>query len=252
MSTDRHSALPVRTEADADERLQSKIIDYTDPSLGMEVDADKNAHVEVHGNNPAGGDEILRLSELGALTPDGVYDGTNNTKPGNSGVIVHQRNATPNDSHQTIRQTGISNDTKHCADISLHDENGTPYSATNPMYVAFTESEGSETHDPHEAVNVAKDGFGDHVYTAGADMLITGYHASGSGKMKAEVFVETAPSSGSFVSKYVHFNSTSSPDIDKILSTPIKLLNGQKIKMTKTNRDHDVQSLYSTFAGVTL
>ena len=53
--SDYKSGLPVRSEADGtDERLQTKIVDATSPDTQqMEVDSDNNAHVEVHGNNPA-------------------------------------------------------------------------------------------------------------------------------------------------------------------------------------------------------
>jgi len=43
---DIDSSMPVKTEVDADERLQSKIVDFTTPSQGMEVDVDGDAHVK--------------------------------------------------------------------------------------------------------------------------------------------------------------------------------------------------------------
>lgn len=43
---DIDSSLPVKTESDVDEKLQSKIVDYTTPSQGMEVDSDGDAHVK--------------------------------------------------------------------------------------------------------------------------------------------------------------------------------------------------------------
>jgi hypothetical protein len=252
MPGDRHSALPVRTQDDLDERMQSKIIDYLVPTQGMQVDLDKNAHVEVHGNNPAAGDEVLRLSELGAITPDGVYDVANNTKPGNLGLIGHVRNAAPSDAHQTERITSITNGSVKALDISLHDEAGAAYSPSNPMPVTFAESEGVEFHDPHGGTDVAKDASETHEYTATADLLVTGYHGSASGKMKMVCAVETGVLTGIYVNRYVHFNSTANPDIDKILTEPIKLLNGQKIRLIKTNRDNDVMPLYSTIAGHTV
>lgn len=252
MSVDRHSALPVRTQADADERLQSKIIDYTVPGQGMEVDTDKNAHVEVHGNNPTGVDEILRLSELGAITPDGVYDIGNNSKPGNVGVVVCTRAATPGDVEQVIRQTGIDAGTVNAADIALHDESGVPYSVSNPLPVTLAESEGTEVHDYDTQADVAKDASDTHEYPAVADMLITGYCATSAGKMKLVVAVETAVASGVYANKFVHFNSTANPDIDKLLPEPIKLLLGQKIRLIRTNRDHEITDLYSTISGHTV
>lgn len=51
---DYNSSLPVRSEADIDERLQSKIVDFTDPTKGMEVDADNDAHVKAKLRDDAG------------------------------------------------------------------------------------------------------------------------------------------------------------------------------------------------------
>lgn len=51
---DYDSSLPVRTEADVDERLQSKIVDYTNPAQGMEVDADNDAHVKAKLRDDSG------------------------------------------------------------------------------------------------------------------------------------------------------------------------------------------------------
>jgi len=43
---DMDSSLPVKTEVDVDERLQSKLVDYLVPTQGMEIDTDKDAHVK--------------------------------------------------------------------------------------------------------------------------------------------------------------------------------------------------------------
>ena len=43
---DMDSSLPVKTEVDIDERLQSKLVDYLVPTQGMEIDTDKDAHVK--------------------------------------------------------------------------------------------------------------------------------------------------------------------------------------------------------------
>jgi hypothetical protein len=51
---DIDSSLPVKTESDVDERLQSKIVDYTTPSQGMEVDSDGDAHVKAKLRDDAG------------------------------------------------------------------------------------------------------------------------------------------------------------------------------------------------------
>src|SRR5690606_13158800 len=108
---DYNSGLPIRSEADgADDRVQTKIVDAQNPDTQqMKVDTDGNAHAEMHGNDPAGIDRVQRLSELGAVTPDGLYDASDNTKPGNIGLIANTRDVTPSDSTQTERLTSIQN-----------------------------------------------------------------------------------------------------------------------------------------------
>jgi len=52
--SDQNTSMPVRSEADIDERLQSKIVDFTTPSQGMEVDTDNDAHVKAKLRDDSG------------------------------------------------------------------------------------------------------------------------------------------------------------------------------------------------------
>ena len=73
--SDKKIGLPVRTEEDVDKKVQVKVVDATNPDTQqMEVDTDGNAHVEMHGNDPAGVDRVLKTSEEGSVDIDGVYD----------------------------------------------------------------------------------------------------------------------------------------------------------------------------------
>jgi hypothetical protein len=75
---DINSSLPVKTEADVDERLQSKIVDFTTPTQGMEVDSDGDAHVKAKLRDDAGnpfGTESNPVFTVGAEDPgDEVED----------------------------------------------------------------------------------------------------------------------------------------------------------------------------------
>ncbi len=248
---DYNSSLPVRSEADVDERLQSKIVDFTTPAQGMVVDAQGNAHIEVHGDNPSGSDEVLRLSELGAITPDGVYHATNNTKPGNVGLVAHTRAASPSDAEQGIRVTAVSNSTIHALDVAVRDESGVPYSSSNPMPVVQVESEGDEVNDPKAASAVAAAATDNHDYTVTAlkTLILTQIEGSASGKAKFEVFIETGVATNVFTSKFVKFNSTSEPNISVILKEPISVAAGVRVRVAVTNRDNQAQDLYSTISG---
>lgn len=250
---DYDSGLPIRSESDgADEKVIVKIVDGTNGgSNQMSVDSDKNAHVEVHGNNPAGTDEVLRLSELGAVTPDGVYDATNNSKPGNVGLIASSRDASPSDTTQTERLTSVTNGNKKLLDISLHDEAGAAYSTSNPLPVTSVDSEGDEINDYNTGASVAAGGTSNHDYTvtAAKTLKLTQIWAAASGKMKIEVQIETAAASGVFNTRFVGFNSTANPNIPISLREAITVATGVRVRIIRTNNDNQAQDLYSTISG---
>lgn len=249
---DYNSSLPVRSEADGtDERLHVKIVDGTTPAQRAIVDTDGNVHVEMHGNDPAGTDRPVRTSELGALTPDGVYNAADNTKPGNTGLIASTRDAAPSDTTQTERLTSItdSGGTVKALDISLHDEDGEAYSASNPLPVTISESEGTEVNDYNTAAAVAAAASSNHDYTPAGDFTFTQFSAAASGKCKIQVQVETAVASNTFTTKFVMFNSTAMPNMDKTLREPISVAAGVRVRIVRTNLDNQPQDLYSTITG---
>lgn len=251
--SDIASALPIRSEADgADERVHVKVVDKTNPSTQqMAVDTDSNAHVEMHGNDPAGVDRVVRLSEIGALTPDGVYNVTDNTIPGNIGIIASVRDASPSDTTQTQRLTAVTNGTKRLLDISLHDENGAIFSASNPLPVANVDSEGSEVNDYNTAAAVAAAASNNHDYTVtvATTLKLSQIFASASGRMKLEVQIETGVGTNVFTTRFVAFNSTSEPNIMISVNEPIAVAAGVRVRVIRTNRDNQAQDVYSTISG---
>jgi len=256
---DFESGLPIRSEADGtDERVQTKIVDASSPDTQqMEVDTDGNAHVEAHGNNPAGGDEVLRMSELGSASVDGVYDGTNNSDPSQVGVVGMDRNASPADSQQTLRVTAKANAAGdvRALDIALHDEDGEPFSASNPLPITMEQSEGTEIHDFDEGTAIAKDATSTHDYSV-ADTVVFTLHqvlSSGSGKMKVEIQVGDGAASEVFATKAITFNSTAAPQADVALAVPIVVTgtaNTTTVRVIRTNLDNQPQDLHSTIIGV--
>jgi hypothetical protein len=250
---DYNSGLPVRSEADGvDEKVIVKVIDGTPGgSNQMSVDSDKNAHVEIHGNDPAGVDRVVRTSEIGALTPDGVYDVANNTKPGNAGIIASTRNATPSDTTQTQRITSVTSGTVRALDVSMHDEDGNPFSATNPLPVTSVDSEGVEVNDYNTAASVAAGASSNHDYTvtAATTLKLSQIWAAASGKMKIEVRIETAVASGVFNTKFVGFNSTAGTNIEIPIKENISVAAGVRVRIIRTNKDNQAQDLYSTISG---
>ena len=74
--SDYNSSLPVRSEADVDERLQSKIVDFTNPAQGAEVDADSRLHTKAHLSDE-NGDAYSSSNPLAVEffeTDDEIYD----------------------------------------------------------------------------------------------------------------------------------------------------------------------------------
>lgn len=253
---DINSALPVRSEADgADQRVQVKVVDATSPGAQqMIVDTDSNAHVESHGNDPAGVDRVMRLSERGAITPDGLYDAANNTVPGNVGLIASQRAAVPADTDQIQRLTAIQGtalNTVHALDVSMHDENGDAFSASNPLPVTSVDSEGDEVNDYNTASAVAAAATNNHDYTvtAGKTLKLTGVNTSGSGRMKILVAIETGVGTNVFTTKFVRFSNASELNTFIEIQESIAVAAGVRVRVARTNRDLLAQDLYSTISG---
>lgn len=252
---DYNSGLPIRSESDGvDEKVVVKIIDgVPGGTFQMSVDSDKNAHVELHGNDPAGLDRVLILSEEGRMVPRGDYNAASNTKPGSAAQILHARVAAPTEANQTFRPTGVASsvDNAKCADVAIRDESGNPFTADNPLPVTLVDSEGSEVNSYATSAAVAAGASVNHDYTVTAlkRLKLSQIHVAGSGKMKAEVKVETAVASGIFNNFFVKFNSTASPNIEFPVIETMTVAAGVRVRVTIMNKDNQSQDLYSTICG---
>ncbi len=253
---DYNSGLPVRSQADgSDERLHVKIVDGTNPAVNqMAVDSDKAAKTLGTGHNPAGANVTLRLSELGAMTPDGVYNVSNNSKPGNIGVILSTRSATPGDTTQTQRVTSVAGAANVTAmDMSLHDASGNAYTNSNPLPVSIEESSGTEVHDYATSAALAAGATANHDYTITAlkTFKLRQVWAAASGKLK--ITVQTSPDGSAFTTKWVGFNSTANPNIELTLPVAAPLSDsgtGSKIRVILQNNDNQAMDVYSTISGI--
>lgn len=256
---DIDKGLPVRTEDDADQKIQSKIVDHTTPSQGAEVDTDGNLHTESHGNDPGGVDRVMRTSELGHPSIDGIYDGTNNTDPSNIGLITMVRNASPADSQQTLRNTSVANGAGdvRALDVAIRDESGEPWSISNPLPTESVGSSGTPVHDFDEEVDLAADSAADHDYSvADTDVfLFKQFIVSSSSRFKAEVKIGDGAASENFTTKVVVFGSEDNKFFNITFAEPISVTgttNTTTVRITKTNRDDDdACSVYSTIIGLT-
>lgn len=253
---DYNSGLPIRSQADgSDERVHVKVVDGTNPAVNqMQVDSDKAAKTLATGHNPAGANVTLRLSELGAQTPDGVYNASNNSKPGNVGLVSSSRSATPGDTTQTQRLTSINgtSGTVNALDISLHDASGNAYTNSNPLPVSLEESAGNEVNDYATSASLAAGSSANHDYTitAGKTFKLKKVWSSASGKIK--VVVQVSPDGATFNTKFVGFNSTSNPNVDIAMNSNLSVSDsgtGSKIRVTITNNDNQPMDVYSTISG---
>lgn len=249
---DYDSSLPIRSEADVDERVQSKIVDYTDPSQGLTIDADGLAHVEVHGNDPAGVDRVLKLSEAGKVNSDGDYDGTTNTEPSSVGLIAHDRGASIDETSQNKRLTGVAGaDNTVCLDVALRDEAGAAFTNSNPLPVIQVLSAGDNVVNYDTQASLAADATDNHDYTVTAlkTLVVDEIWASASGKLKIEVRRETAAGSGIFNTVAVGFSSTANPNIRIPFENKLEVVAGAILRIIRTNKDNQAQDVYSTIVG---
>lgn len=253
---DQNDSLPIRSQADGlDQRVHVKVVDSTDPGgSNKQTQVSENlVHVRDHGQDPANAKKQLRLSELGYANADGAYDATNNTNPSNTGLVGMSRNASPADTQQTLRLTAKANGdgSVRSLDVSMHDENGEPYTDANPLPVKFTDGEQDEINDFSEEVDVAAAATSSHDYevTALKTLKLTQISASASGKMKIEVQIEDGVASDSFDTVLIKRNSVATPNIDHTFEEPITVAAGVRVRVIRTNKDLTPMDLDSTISG---
>lgn len=249
--SDYNSALPIRTEGDASEKVQVRILDASTDANKMAVDADSNAHVEIHGNDAGGTDRVVKLSESGNIALDGGYHATNNSNPSSSALIAHDRGATIDSTSQNKRPTAVAGESDSInLDIALHDENGQAYDESNPLFVQISESAGVEVHDYSTASAIASNAVSNHDYPAGAELDLKKILCSASGKAKFEIQIEDGVGAGTYTSKAVQFNSTANPNCEFNFIPAVVVATGVKVRVIRTNKDNQAQDLYSTIMGV--
>lgn len=135
--------------------------------------------------------------------------------------------------------------------IALQDSAGNALSYSNPLPVTMTDPTGAEVHSYNTTAAVAAGASSTHDYTvtAAKTMYLNQIVASGSGKMKIEMQVETGVASGVFVTRAVMMNSTAQPNMTMDLKNPIVVAAGVRVRVIRSNRDNSAQDLYSTISG---
>lgn len=254
---DYNSGLPIRSEADGvDEKVLVKLVDgQMGGSNQMRIDSDNNAHAEMHGNRADDGEDVvMRLSESGHPNGNGDYHADDNSDPASAAVILHDRTASPDETHQNFRPTGVASSdgsNAKAADVAIRDESGNAFTTSNPLPVTFVDSEGDEINDYNtdDAVPASNSSNHDYTVTALKTLKLSRVEASGAARAKFELQVETGVATNVFSTKFVKHNSTSEPNVSFDVKELITVAAGVRVRLIRTNRDNQASDLYSTISG---
>lgn len=128
---------------------------------------------------------------------------------------------------------------------------GANVTASNPVPVTIETAPGTHINDLKDATTIAAAASDNHDYTvtAGKTLHLNQVESSASGKAKMEVQIETGVATNTFTSKFVQFNSTSSPNMSIHIDNDISVAAGVRVRVIMTNRDNQTQDLYSTICG---
>lgn len=249
--SDYNSSLPVRTENNGD--VVSKISDGTLITQLLTVNVDGSVNVTDNGSSLTVDALNLDIRDL-SHSQDSIKvgDGTDFVAVNADGSL----NITDNGGSLTVDATDLDirdlSSAQDSVKAQIADSSGTYYSPTNPVPVTVSNNlVGDEINDYNTAAAIAANATSNHDYTvtAGKTLLLSQIEASGSGKMKIEVQTETGVATGVFNSKFVMFNSTSSPNMSLELKAPISVAAGVRVRVIRTNKDNQAQDLYSTICG---
>jgi hypothetical protein len=242
---DFDSSLPIRTENAGD--VISKICDATVESQQLKVNADGS--IDVNTSLPAGtkviitdGTDDLQINADGSIntvvtaTDLDIRDlafATDKVDVTGSSVAVSSLPADVD-----IRDLVAATDS---VSAHLKDEAGVAFSSSNPLPVEFFENQ-TEAFDYNQAVAIAANASSTHTYAAPAGFKLKEAFISASGKVKAELKINS-------VTVAVGFNSTATPNISFRFEKGLNA-SGVNIEIVKTNLDKQSQDLYSTIVGL--
>lgn len=287
--SDVNSSLPIRTEGDLTEKLQTRILDATNDANKLTVNADGSINITDNGGVITVDATDLDIRDLTSASDSvEVLQATHDNLNANANIQVGNTdvsNANPvpvSDAGGSLTVDAIDLDIRDLVaatdsvsahlkdgsgnaitsstagatrplDVALRDSAGSLYGPANPLPVSVSVgSVGVEVNDFNVATAVASAASSNHDYTTVSDFRLTQINASGSGKMKIEVQVETAAGSGVFNTVFVQFNSTAAPNMHIELKSPISVVSGAKVRIIRTNNDNQAQNLYSTISGQSL
>lgn len=142
-------------------------------------------------------------------------------------------------------------DLTHVSD-SVKVGDGTDFLAVNSdgsINVVIEENPGTEVVNYDTSAAVAGGATDNHDYTS-TNFLLQGFYASASGKLKAELQIETGAATNVFNTYAVQFNSTANPNMEFMLKSAFQVPAGARVRVIRTNRDNQAQDVYSTILGI--
>ena len=148
-----------------------------------------------------------------------------------------------------IPRVTVSNDSAVLANIQVA---GSAVTSLNPVPVVLsTSSPGTPIQNYNTVASVAAAATSNHDYTvtAAKTFIFDRVWATGSGKIKIEIQIETGVASGVFTTRFVAFNSTATPNIDLDMTANFSVAAGVRVRVIRTNRDNQSQDVYSTIQG---
>lgn len=178
-----------------------------------------------------------------------ISDGTDTLEVNADGSI----NITDNGGSLTVDATNLDiRDLTHVSD-SIKVGDGTDFLAINAdgsINVVPQEDSGTEIVNYDTTAAVAGGASDNHDWTSAAASKLYQVFATGSGKLKIEVQIETGAATNVFNTVAVAFNSTANPNMDVTLAKYAAVPSGARVRVIRTNRDNQAQDVYSTIVAI--
>lgn len=153
----------------------------------------------------------------------------------------------------TVAATDLDiRDLTHLTD-SIKIGDGVEFLAINTdgsINVVPQEDPGTERVNFDTSANIAAGASDNHDFLFTNEAKLFQVQASASGKLKAEVQIETGSATNVFNTVMVGFNSTATPNIDLMFAKYALVPAGARVRVIRTNRDNQAQDVYSTIIGI--
>lgn len=256
--SDFNSSLPVRTENAGDVII--KVADATVTSQQLTVNADGSVNITDNGGSLTVDATNLDIRDLVFATDKVDVTGSTvaldaptlaalesiTVQNGAGGAAV---NIQDGGNSITVDSTDLDiRDLTHVSD-SIKIGDGTDFLAVNSdgsINVVPQEDPGTERVNYDTTASVAAGASDNHDFVVTNGGKLFQVWASASGKLKAEVQIETGSATGVFNTVIVGFNSTADANINMQLSKYALVPTGARVRVIRTNRDNQSQDVYST------